>query len=402
MNRYLSPRTLGVIAVTLALSFLVACAAAPTPTPAPPPTKAPTEPAKPAAAATPVPAPATPVPAATKPAAAAPKPTQAAKAAPAATVKLSVDPVGKSSDAGLYIALEKGYFKEQNITIELKPVAGTAERLQMLAIGEADVGGGSPGPGIYNAILRGIPLKLAAEKGSNPPGQGFISFVIRKDLFDQGAIKDPKDLKGRKIGITGANAGATALIDLDILMSKAGLTYKDTEPVDMVFADFGAAFAGKSIDVAAQIEPLTTKGVEQGLFVRWKGIDEINPNHQVAALMFSSQFAKDRADVAKRFMVAYVKGVRDYNDAFVKKDRKARDEVIPVLIKHTDIKQQELFDKMVFPGLNPDGHVNTQSLSRDLEWLLANGFMRQAVDLKEIIDNQFADYAVQVLGPYKK
>ncbi|MBI4322030.1 MAG: ABC transporter substrate-binding protein [Chloroflexi bacterium] len=399
MNGRPLERTCLLITMALAVTLAVACAGAPPPTPTatpPAPTKPAAQPAKPAAA------PATPAPAPTKPAAAAPKPTEPAKAAPAAVVKLSVDPVGKSSDAGLYIALEKGYFKEQNINIELKPVAGTSERLQMLAVGEADVGGGSPGPGIYNAIQRGIPLKLAAEKGSNAPGMGFISFVVRKDLYDQGVIREPKDLKGKKIGVTGGNAGATGLVDLDILMSKAGLSWKDAEIVDLVFADYQAAFAGKSIDVALQIEPLTTKGVEQGIFVRWKGVDEINPNHQQATLMFSAQFAKDRTEVAKRFTAAYVKGVRDYNDAFVKKNKKLRDEIIPLLIQNTNIKERELYDKMVYPGLNPDGYVNSESLSRDLEWLLANGFMRERVDLKQIIDNQFADYAVQVLGKYNR
>ena len=52
---------------------------------------------------------------------------------------------------------------------------------------------------LINAIARDVPLKLIADKGSLRQGFGYESLVVRKDLFDSGAVKTIPDLKGRKI-----------------------------------------------------------------------------------------------------------------------------------------------------------------------------------------------------------
>lgn len=379
------------------LPFIASCASAPTPTPAP--TKAPPAPTK---MTEPTKAPA----AATKPtesAKAAPVPTKPAEVArPApATVKLGIDSAGRASDAGYFIALEKGYFKEQNLNIDAIPIAQSPEMIQLLATRELEVAGGGSAPGLFNAIQRGIPLKIVADKGSHRPGMGYMGLVVRKDLWEQGAIKNPADLKGKNFGVP-STAGSIVDIWLDTFLSKVGLSWRDVNATAITFADTNAAFASKAIDAAFAMEPLLTIGVQQGLYVRWKGVDEIIPNHQGGALIYSAQFAKERTEVGKRFMVAYVKALRDYSDAFVKKDAKARDEIIPILIKHTSLKDRALYDKAVFPGFNPDGYVNAESTAGDQDWFVANGFLKQQADLKGVIDNQFADYAVQVLGKYSK
>ncbi|MBI2953672.1 MAG: ABC transporter substrate-binding protein [Chloroflexi bacterium] len=385
-----------VVTSALLVSLLVACAAAPTPTPtsAPAPTKAPA--AAPTKAAAP-----TVAAEATK---AAPAPTKAAVAPKpaAASVKFGVDPVGRSSDAGYFIARERGYFKEQNIQVEELGITQAPQMVQLLATNEIEAGGGSISPALFNAIGRGIPLKVVADKASVSPGMGYIALVVRKDLWDSGAIRKVEDLKGKNVTLNAGKGGAANHVEVDLLLQTVGLSIKDINIVDLGFADMNAAFAGKSVDAGFPMEPLLTMGLEQGLYVRWKGSDEIYPNHQVAVSIYSGKFAQERTEVAKRFYNAYLKGVRDYNDAFVKKDPKARQEVIDILMKNTSLKQRDQYDKLIFPGLNPDGYANAESIAKDQDWYAANGYLPQKVDLKDVIDNQFADYAVQTLGKYKK
>ncbi|MBI2953671.1 MAG: ABC transporter substrate-binding protein [Chloroflexi bacterium] len=386
------------VTFALLLSLVVACAAAPTPTPtsAPAPTKAP--------AAAPTKAAAAPTKAAAAPTKAAPAPTKAA-AAPkptAATVKIAVDPAGRASDAGYFIGDEKGYFKEQNIDLTVVGATQAPQMIQLLATGEVEIAGLSATPGLFNAVQRGIPMKIVADKASVPPGMGYIWLVVRKDLWDSGAIRKVEDLKGKNVAVPAGKAGAANHPELDIVMNTVGLTWKDVNIVDLGFADMNAAFAGKSVDAGFVMEPFLTMGIDQGLHVRWKGTDEIYPNHQVAVLIYSGKFAQERADVGKRFLLAYIKAYRDYNDAFVKKDPKAREEVISIMMKRTSLKQRDLYDKVVFSGLNPDAYVNAESIAQDQDWYAANGFLSQKVDLKDLIDNQFADYVVQTLGKYKR
>lgn len=402
MNHTQHWRPTFLVAVVLALSFAVACAGAPpaTPTSTPAPTKAPAAPAKatePAKAAAPAKA--------TEPAkaAAAPtKPAEPAKGSPA-TVKVAIDPAGRASDAGHFIAVDKGYYKEQNINFEGKSIASGPEWMQLLAMGEIDVGGGSVNVATFNAIARGIPIKMVADKGTAlpSPNKSYMGLVARKDLWDSGVLRKVEDLKGRNIALNGAKTGGPTTIQLDLLLSKIGLTLNDVNLVEMGFADMAPALAGKSIDAAFMMEPLMAAGISQGVSVRWMESGDIIPNHQIAIMAYGPKFINERADVAKRFTVAYLKGVRDYNDALVKKEKKAYDEVVAILIKNTSLKKPEQYEQAGFPGLNPDGRVNAESVASDHDWLVKEGLLTQKLDLKQIIDNQFADYAVQTLGKYK-
>ena len=65
--------------------------------------------------------------------------------------------------------------------------------------------------------------------------------------------------------------------------------------------------------------------------MRWQGTDETYPNYQIAMLLYAPHFAAAaQRSAAERFMIGYLRGVRDYNDAFVK--QQGRDAVVDILI----------------------------------------------------------------------
>ena len=73
------------------------------------------------------------------------------------------------------------------------------------------------------------------------------------------------------------------------------------------------------------------------------------PESQIAMVLGSPQFMAEEQDVSLRFMAAYLKGVRDYNDAFIKGIEK--DEIIEIMTKHTALKDPELWEKVYVTGL---------------------------------------------------
>src|SRR3989304_4278560 len=227
---------------TLVLA-LVATACAPAAVPTPTPTKAP-------AAATP--APSTSV---------APKPSPAAQATPAAQPTAAPRPVsvrfaspGALSDAGVYIAIEKGYFKELGVDVTVTPVQSAAAAIAPLAAGELEVAGGGTSPALFNAIDRGVALTIVATKGGAVKGFDASQFIIRKDLIDGGQVKEVKDLKGKKMALANIQSGAEA--EASFFLKQGGLTIKDVELVVMGYPDMLPAFGNKAIDVSIQNEPL--------------------------------------------------------------------------------------------------------------------------------------------------
>ncbi|MFI5269569.1 MAG: ABC transporter substrate-binding protein, partial [Chloroflexota bacterium] len=162
-------------------------------------------------------------------------------------MKLGIKP-GGISDAGIYIALEKGYFKDQNLEIEQVNFDSAARMIAPLGQDQIDVAAGATSAGFFNAFNRQIPIKIVADKGSQPPGRGYEGLMIRKDLIDSGKFKDFKDLKGLKIAV-----GARDITDDHVLseaLAKGGLTMKDADVTEVPFPQHVTAISNKSIDVA--------------------------------------------------------------------------------------------------------------------------------------------------------
>ncbi|HZR98993.1 MAG TPA: ABC transporter substrate-binding protein [Chloroflexota bacterium] len=372
------------VLVGLGVLLLVACggpAAAPKPS-------APAATSAPAAAATS--APAAQAAASTRPAA----PTQ-----PPAPATVQAGLMLSASDTGFYVGIEQGYFAEQGITVEITPIQSAATMLAPLAAGQIDVGGTTLTPGFMNAIARDVRIWAVADKGSTPPGFGYQGLVLRREAWDNGTIRSAADLRGKKVSVPSRGSGAQA--SLDKALRREGLTTDDVDITPLNFPDMEAGFAGGAIDGAIVIEPFLSSIVDHGVGHLYARNDEYYPNQQVAVVLYSNQFAREQTDVARRFMVGYLKGVRDFNDAWVKGDAAKREAVIAALVKHTPIKDRAVYDRVAMPGLNPNGTINRESLAADQEYFLSTGDQQQRVELSQVVDPQFADYAVQVLGRYE-
>src|SRR5215813_13192413 len=75
-----------------------------------------------------------------------------------------------SSDVGIFIADQKGYFREEGIAVTTTAFPSAAKMIAPLGTGELDAGGGTVAAGLYNAVERGINIKIVADKASNQEG----------------------------------------------------------------------------------------------------------------------------------------------------------------------------------------------------------------------------------------
>jgi NitT/TauT family transport system substrate-binding protein len=380
--------------VTLA-ALLAGAACAPG---AAPPSAPPAPAAPPAASAPPAQS------AATAPAGAAAAPSAAPAAASApAPLRLRVATIRITADAGLYIADEKGYFKEQGIDVDWVDFATAAEATAPLGAGQLDIGVGAVGAGLFNAMARGIDIRLVADKAATSPDprNGFASslaLAVPREYADSGRFTDYADLRGKTIVIPAKGTASHILIDQ--ALRKGGLTLADAEINELTFPDINPALANKAVDVALQIDPLLTLGEAQGILVPWKRAVDIYPGQQIGAIMYGPRVAEIGQNAGNRFMVAYVKGLRDYNDAFGPR-RQNHAEVVAILTKNTNVKDAALYDKVTWDYMNPDGYINAETLARDMDWYVANGYLTERPDVARIVDNSFADYAVRTLGKYQ-
>jgi NitT/TauT family transport system substrate-binding protein len=323
--------------------------------------------------------------------------TAAASAQAPEEVKVGLTNV--SSDVGFFIADKKGYFAAEGIKLTTATFASAAKMIAPLGTGELDVGGGTVAAGLYNAVERGINIKVVADKASVEEGYEYSTLLVRKDLADSGRYKSLADLKGMTVATAAQGAGSESA--LNEALKKGGLKFADVNVVYMGFPEMLAAMKNKGIDAGVTNEPTVTRAIEQGFAVR-ASQRAIYPGQQTAVVLFADEFIKRRA-VAQKFMNAYIHALRDYNDAL--KDGHiagaGADEIIAILNQYTRIKDPKVYRDMTPFAANPNGHVNKTTLQNDYDFFKGRGLISGHVTVDQVIDNSFADEAVRQLGVYK-
>jgi NitT/TauT family transport system substrate-binding protein len=302
-------------------------------------------------------------------------------------------------EAGYFVGIDQGYFREQGIELDVTQFDSAARMVPSLGTGQLDAGDGSHSAGLFNAAARDVGIKLVADAGSGPPGQSIVALLFRRELVDSGQLRGPGDLRGRRLALP------ARAIPTEVLLSRwlrtANLRLDDLDIVEMGFPDQIPALGTGVIDATIMPEPFQTRVVESGLATLHQRDNDIYPGFQVAEVLYGAAFAREQPELGRRLMIAYLRGVRVYNDAFVKGDPAARQITVEALIQHTPVKDPALYDRMTMAGLNPDGRINLASIAEDQDYWLASGAQQTRIDLESLVDYSFVDAALQVLGPYR-
>jgi NitT/TauT family transport system substrate-binding protein len=315
-------------------------------------------------------------------------------------VEVSVGLTNSATDVGFFIADKKGYFRDEGIRAKFIQFDSAARMNSLFGTGELSVGAGGMSAGLYNAIARGIDIRIVADKNSTPPGRSSQKLLVRKDLVDSGRFKSLADLKGMRIATSAP--GTAAMGTMVKILEKGGLKRSDIEEVNMSFSQMVLALRNKAVDAALPAEPQATQAMEDGA-VRIVSDDEIYPNHQISAVLFSGIFAKRDPALARRFLKAYLRGVRDHNDALVdgKFAGPKGDEVVAILTEYSLVKDPAVHRSFILSAINPDGKLDLPSMREDLQVFRDAGLIQGQVEVEQGVDLSFLDAVLKELGPYK-
>ena len=315
--------------------------------------------------------------------------------------ELTIGTIGASSDAPLFIADAKGYYAEQGLKVKFVRFDSAAKMIPSLGSGEVDVGSGATSAGLYNAVKRGIGIKIVADKARNAKGYGFQAIMVRTDLIDSGKVKSLKDFKGLKVAMSANGNSENAF--MNYALTKNGLTYNDIDPVFLGFPQHIPAFANKAIDASLTVEPTVSKLLALGSAKKLVGADDVFPDYQTAVVFYSPKFTA-QPDEAKKFMVALVKAMRFYNDAL--KDGHIAgpnaDEVIKILTEYSFIKDPAVHRAIISQAVDPDGKLDMPSLKMAWQFFVDTKQIDGSVKVEDVVDLSYVHEAAKQLGPYVK
>ena len=302
-------------------------------------------------------------------------------------IKLRVNMLPYMSFVPLEIAEKEGYFAEQGIEVEFFRLENDAEIVVALNRGELDVSAGFITVGTLNAISQGKHIKFVADKGFvDPTGCTVNALLARRDLVEAGELQGAAQLEGRVIAMKPPTLEGYVV---EKLLSEAGLSLADVTAVDMPPPAELDAFENGAIDLTSTSEPWVTRLVQAGDAVVWMPFEDLVPDFQFAALVYGDSLLSENPEVGQRFMVAYLKAVRQYN--LGKDDRN-----MELLAEFTG-QDRDFLEAVCWPTFRSDGRINTQSILDFQEWAGEKGFLDDKVTVEQFWDSSFVEYANEIL-----
>ncbi len=237
----------------------------------------------------------------------------AAGAASAADkVRVGVFPV--ASSLPLFVAIDQGYFKEQNIEVETTRLIGGPPNVAALIQDQIDASAVLVTIEGINANLKKDGVAMYISINAQNAKYQMEQFVARPDLN----IKSLADLKGKKI----LSAPGPANVSMArAALAAVGLKEGDYQLDQLDMGQHVNAMTAKTFDAGYTLEPNASvmrmngvaNTVEAGVIAKYI-LGDPNANAWVAGCALSSTFIKSKPDVAKRYAAAWEKAIKLIND----------------------------------------------------------------------------------------
>ena len=304
-----------------------------------------------------------------------------------------------SSYLAFYLAVDKGFFQEEGLDLELTPINVTPDLFAALASGQIDVGGSGADPALFNAVARGVETKIVGQFGAATPTSRGLCVLVRKDLVDSGRYREPSDLKGMNVAVP--TPTSSSAFYLERALGMAGLRLDDVTMSSLPFPDMNVALANKAIDAAVQVQPFVMQAENEGVAQVVYTAGEFAPGFPSLVLLMADNFTRSQPEAARRFLVAFLRGQREVSTTF---DRGTgnKNEVYESLAKYTPIKDPGLNDALaragLFNGMMVNGDIGVAQLDEFQDFFVRVGAQQEKLDLGKVIDRAYVDYAVQQLG----
>jgi NitT/TauT family transport system substrate-binding protein len=295
-------------------------------------------------------------------------------------MKASVALLRLSSSGPVFIALEKGWFKEAGIDLAIKDFTAAAQPPLAVVSGDADFGMTAFTAGFYNI----------AAQSSEKPGYPLVAIAVTNAAWDAG-IRSIKDLAGKRIAMT--TAGSSMHYSIEAVARKHGV---DTKSITLVplnaLPNMAAAFKGGTVDGA--IFPVTTwRQVEAdagGHLIAWVG-DEAP--WQLGGVFTSPRTIAERRPLVEKFVAGYQRGAAAYDEAFGKRESgklvpgPGYDELLGILA--TAVKQPPALVAAGLPYIDPQGRLDVGDLHKQVHLWQGQGQVARDADPRSFVDLTF-------------
>lgn len=217
-------------------------------------------------------------------------------------LKIMLGWVAYGRDAGFFAALDRGYYKRAGIDASLVRGFGGSKNIEVLANGGVDFSVGADTPSLIVGRSRGMKVKLVGMFFDTSP---YVIYALKGS-----GITKPKDLEGRKIGISGMDATAVVFPALARIhgVDEKKITWVNSAPTAKIpFLVTGKVDASTAFTTNGPQYRLAAKDVGKEiveiLFTQW-GVDVYG-----MGLAATEGMIREKPDLIRRVVRATYEGI---------------------------------------------------------------------------------------------
>jgi NitT/TauT family transport system substrate-binding protein len=294
------------------------------------------------------------------------------------TTTLKVGIVGLTADAPLYIANQKGWFKDAGLTVKPQVVGSGAASLAAVVGGANEIGTGNL-LSVVQASEKGLDLQAIAPANEAAADASDTEHATSAIIVSADSpVKSPADLAGKTIAVNAVKS----LGDLTVLES---LAKKDVDVSSIKFTELGfpdmlTALDSHRVDAIWEVEPFVTAARAQGARVIDVNFEGTASRLPLGTYYATKRFIDDNPETIRTF-ASVIKRANQYANNHA-------DEVRESVLTFTEIPPAAA-RAMALP-------INAQSFSQeniDLlgRLMLKHGLTEHLPDVNEIFGPVIAD-----------
>lgn len=221
-------------------------------------------------------------------------------------------------------------------------------------------------------------MRVVGDKGSpTPDGCAADGLIASPTMAARPVV--PESLRGTRIGYSETTIAEYAL---DQFLAKGGLGRKDYQFVYVSTQNAGAALANGAIDFRLTSEPEISVAQRRRRGTLWLTVSGMAENLQWSEIVFGTRLLTDR-DAGLRFMRAYLRGVRRYNEGKTPANATS-------VMRHTQL-DVDTVREACWTQIRSDGRINVESLMLFQRWAKSRGYIDRVLEPGEFADPWFVE-----------
>ncbi len=303
--------------------------------------------------------------------------------------KITVGALRFTSHSASFVAVERGYFADAGLDVELRFFEAAQPMAVAVASGDVDYAVTSISGGLVSLAQKGA-VKVIGGGLQEEPGIDGQKILVSDAAFQAG-VTAPSMLDGKSFGMTQAGS---SFHYMGSKMAQAEGIEMSFKPLQKVGAVIGALKSGQ-IDAWAIVPHIAKPLAGSGAVHIIGDVATYLPDYQVTTVFTSAKNASDEKEMTQNFIAGFSKGVADYNAAMIERTGgdEAEAEMVDLIHEYVYADQpREKAAKSIINGtmrLNEGAALNVASVADQLSWFQSEGLVDADITMETLVDTSY-------------